>query len=619
MPSILYVTADADRLQATSALFASDFPEIILMLSPPTTDGRDIAEAIAEHEAEVVIARGALYTRIKSWTPHIAVIEAPATALDTFHALKEAKRTGGKIGAVASESVMTGVRDLAEFMGLDLRAYPLDTGDAPQDLVRRAVAEGAEVIIGGFMAKNAADHLGVPCIVIVSRAEGLLQAAREARGIVQAVRQEKRRTVLLHALIDHTSDGIVACDASGAILVCNPAAERLLNVKDAVGHSADELLPGLGLTETIRTSEENLGCLLRVHKTDLVCNKIPVRVKGRAEAAVATVQDVYRIQQVEAKVRRSIYATGHKAVTTFDSLWWKSRAMKEAVAKAKEFALTDSSVLLLGETGTGKELFAQSIHNFSSRKKGPFVAINCAALPGNLLESELFGYEGGAFTGANPKGKPGMFELAHGGTLLLDEVGEMDALIQGKLLRVLEERKIIRLGSDRLLPVDVRLITATNRNLRELIQKNVFRADLYYRLNVLRLKIPPLRERTEDIPLLAKNFLSLFTPKSKSPPRLSPDAEISLQHHPWLGNVREIRNLMERMAALHKCDVISGDAIAAYLAEEKSELCFSGHNPETAEIYRALAECNGNQTKAAEVLGISRITLWRKLKQGRQV
>ena len=618
MPSILYVTTDAERLHATRDLFAAEFPEILLMLSHPDTDGRDIAAAAMEHEVEVIIARGVLYTRVKNIGLPITVINAPVTALDTLHTLKAAKEIGTKVGAVASESVMTGVRELGDLMGLDLHVYPLDCGASPQTLVNRAMADGAEVILGGFMAKTAADRAGIPCVLVASREEGMLQAAREARGIVQAVRQEKRRAVLLHALLDHTGDGIVACDASGVVLVCNPAAERLLGVTGAVGGNADELFPALALTETIRNNTETLGRILRVANTDLVCSKIPVQVSGKAEAAVATVQDVRRIQQMEAKVRRSIYETGHKAAMTFDRLLWRSPAMGEAVLKAKEFALTDSSVLFLGETGTGKELFAQSVHNFSSRKKGPFVAINCAALPGHLLESELFGYESGAFTGANPKGKPGMFELAHGGTLLLDEVGEMDLIIQGKLLRVLEERKIMRLGGDRLLPVDVRLITATNRNLQDLIRKNAFRADLYYRLNVLRLKIPPLRERADDIPLLAGYFLALFTPKGKTPPRLDPEAETALQRHYWPGNVRELRNLMERIAALHKDGVINGAAVAAYLAEEKSELVRTQSDSELAEIYRVLAECNGNQTKAANALGMSRITLWRKLKRGDQ-
>ncbi len=613
--SILFVSADGGRISYARTVFAAEYPDIILMHTPPESDGSDIADAVRRHGVEVVIGRGAIHARVKRLNLPVTALEAPVTALDTLHALRVAKIHGLRVAAVASRSVITGVHELAEILDLDLRVYLLDGGRDPRALVKKAIEEGADSIIGGYMATSIAEELGHPNALIANHEEGLLQAAKEATEVVRAVREEKQRNGLVSTLLDHTNDGMVAIDATGKVIVCNPVAERIAGVSNAAGRPVDESFPELGLMRTLGTGKEDLGGVFRINGIDVVCDRVPVMVAGNVAAAVATFQDVRRLQQLEARVRRRIYDSGHAAAGTFETMRGNSPALTRAMAQAKEFALTESSVLLLGETGTGKEIFAQSIHNYSSRKKGPFVAINCAALPGQLLESELFGYEGGAFTGANPKGKPGMFELAHGGTLLLDEVGEMDIHIQGKLLRVLEERKIMRLGSDKVLPINVRLITATNSNLRELIRQNAFRADLYYRLNVLRLQVPPLRERREDIPLLAAYFLKLFSAKGKKAPRLTADATATMQEYHWPGNVRELRNIMERVAALHKQEAVDAKTIMAFLAEEHAELTPPEFDEDLARIYGALAECGGNHTKAAKLLGMSRITLWRRLRR----
>ncbi|SBW09615.1 Sigma54 specific transcriptional regulator, Fis family [uncultured delta proteobacterium] len=615
MPSILFVSSDHGRVAYARTIFAEEYPDILPMHTPPDSDGSDITAAVMEHGIEVVIGRGAIHSRVKRLDLPVTALEAPVTALDTLHALRIAKIHGSRVAAVASRSVITGVHELSELLGIDLRVYLMDGGRDPRPLVEKAIEDGADAIIGGYMATSIAEEMGHPNALVSNHEEGLRQAAREATEIVTAVREEKRRSGLIRTLIDHTSDGIVAVDAAGKIIVFNPVAASITGVANALGTLADKTLPVLKLMKTLESGKEDLGGIFRINGIDVICQRVPVTVDGKVVAAVATFQDVRRLQQMEARVRRRIYDSGHAATATFDTLLGKSPAQMRTAAQAKEFALTDSTVLLLGETGTGKELLAQSIHNYSSRKKGPFVAINCAALPGQLLESELFGYEGGAFTGANPKGKPGMFELAHGGTLLLDEVGEMDIHIQGKLLRVLEERKIMRLGSDKLLPINVRLITATNSNLRELIRKSAFRADLYYRLNVLRLQAPPLRERREDIPLLAAHFLDIFSAEGKSPPKLAPDAESALQEYHWPGNVRELRNLMERVAALHKRGTIDASTVMGLLADEHAELTPPEYDEDLAKIYAALAECGGNHTRAAKLLGMSRITLWRRLKQ----
>lgn len=285
--------------------------------------------------------------------------------------------------------------------------------------------------------------------------------------------------------------------------------------------------------------------------------------------------------------------------------------------------------MLLGESGTGKELFAQSIHNCSPRRNGPFVAINCAALPENLLESELFGYVQGAFTGTNKGGKIGLFEVAHGGTLFLDEVSEVSINVQSKLLRVLQEREIRRIGDDKVISVDVRIICATNCNLKKLVAEGRFRQDLMYRLDVLRVFLPPLRQRGLDVLLIFQNMLQSYSHNYTGfLPDLTPEAQSLLLSSPFYGNVRELRNIVERVSVLHPTSApITAEELASALSPEDVDIDFTPHQPqglptaaysndsEYQRILQALHRCGGNQSKAARELGIDRSTLWRKLKK----
>jgi transcriptional regulator with PAS, ATPase and Fis domain len=263
----------------------------------------------------------------------------------------------------------------------------------------------------------------------------------------------------------------------------------------------------------------------------------------------------------------------------------------------------------------GKEVFAQSIHNAGRRSQGPFMAINCAALPAQLLESELFGYVGGAFTGANKEGKPGLFEVAHTGTIFLDEIGEMDYVNQGRLLRVLQERAIMRLGSDRIIPVDVRVIAATNKNLITLIARKKFREDLYYRLNVLKLQLLPLRQRRKDIIHYANLMLDQIGVGMGKKVRLSAGAARVLEQYSWPGNIRELRNVLERAMAIGRRNVISTSSMEQLLAYDDVSVGDTVQPSEVESIKRALAESDGKIAAAADRLQITRVTLWRKMKK----
>jgi DNA-binding NtrC family response regulator len=298
----------------------------------------------------------------------------------------------------------------------------------------------------------------------------------------------------------------------------------------------------------------------------------------------------------------------------------KSRRFLEVLRLADTVAPTDSTVLVTGESGTGKEVLARYLHDRSERAEGPFVSINCGALPENLLESELFGHVKGSFTGA-VRDKQGLFVAAKGGTFFLDEVGEMSPAIQVKLLRALQEREVIPVGATETVPVDVRIIAATNRDLEEEIRRGGFRSDLYYRLNVITVHLPPLRERADDIPLLAEHFVQrLAKSRGRTPPRLAPEALEALQSYEWPGNVRELENALERAAVLSG-EEIGAEALPSRLTEEVARPLVSDRLPpnptleiiERAYIHWVLQAEGGNKSRAAEVLGIDPSTLYRKL------
>lgn len=310
--------------------------------------------------------------------------------------------------------------------------------------------------------------------------------------------------------------------------------------------------------------------------------------------------------------------SGNRANYTFSSIYAQDPQMKKVVQLAQKYAHYDGAVLIEGESGTGKELFAQAIHNESSRAKGPFVAVNCASLPRDLIESELFGYEKGVFTGALREGNPGKFELANHGTLFLDEIGEMPLEFQAKLLRAVESLRIRRLGGTQERKLDLRVIAATNRNLRHEAEQGRFRQDLYYRLNVLKLDIPPLRERPLDIGFCAKAFLERFNQKyPEQRKEMSPDYLDALQQYDWPGNVRELQNSMERTFYACNTDVLTADdfrfVITGMTVSDKKENC--GQKNKREEILAVLRSAEGRAEVAAQKLGISRATFYRMCKR----
>lgn len=352
----------------------------------------------------------------------------------------------------------------------------------------------------------------------------------------------------LDILLQILDDGIIGIDAKGIIRTYTEMAENIIGYKknQVMNKHGLEIMPDIPFKLALENLEAVKEKLIKINGYDIVASVHPIIHSGKLYGAVAIVRKFSDIEKNQHKLRQQLIGKGHIAKYSFQDIIGESEAIKKCKNIAKRMAKSDSSVMITGETGTGKEMFAQAIHNSSQRKDYQFVAVNCGALPESLLESELFGYEEGAFTGARKGGKPGLFELAHNGTLFLDEIGEMPINLQMRLLRVIQEREVMRIGGDRLIKVNIRIIAATNRNLKEMVRKGEFREDLYYRLNVLPLKIPPLRDRKEDILFLINEMKNEF----KSNFHFTEASKEMLINHNWRGNIRELKNYVEYLANL---------------------------------------------------------------------
>lgn len=599
-------------------------------------DGVKIALEAEQEGYQVLVSRGVTSYLIRNSGVSLPVVDVLIGGYDILKAYFQAKKFGGKLGIVDVEEIIQGLPSFEEIIGEKLEKYTIR--NQQEDIVKGVAAlkvAGVKVVIGKIAMANEARRFGMESIVISSGKEAVLRAFSEAQRVLEVRKLEKQKAEQIKAILDFTYDGIVALDAQGKITVFNHAAEKLSGwpADQALGRLVTEVIPKAHCQRLIETGKPELGEILEVGRVKVVANRVPIIVDHKVEGVVTTFEPIDRLQSLEHKVRRTLSDRGHIAKYNFTDILGESEAVREAIKLSREYAIVDSTVLIYGSTGSGKEMFAHSIHSASKRRGGPFVAINCAALPESLLESELFGYVEGAFTGARKGGKAGVFELAHGGTLFLDEVGEMSPMLQARLLRVLEEGEIMRLGDNSILPVDVHLVAATHRNLRELVKEGNFREDLYYRLNVLSLKVPPLRERGTDVLLIARKFLDEFSRKiGRRPGVLSEEAQKILLTYLWPGNIRELRNTMERLVMLAWGQEISGENVLRALGTDPKES--RTEEPQKPQIkslqdgrgiledqliQKTLHECGGNKSLAAERLGISRTTLWRKLQEAEKI
>lgn len=466
----------------------------------------------------------------------------------------------------------------------------------------------------------------------------------KAANLIITILREKKEELLeikrvksqLSAILDSVQEGIEVADIDGKVQYVNTAFSRITGIseKDRIGQNIFEASPDGALASVLKTGKLVFGHRTRVggSNAEVVANASPIIVDGTMEGGVVVFQHFTDLMNIMEELKKS--TTIIESLTdklgqvttskyTFDDILGNSEELKQCINLAKKSASSNTTVLLLGESGTGKELFAHAIHSSSMRRENPFIKVNCAAIPETLLESEFFGYAKGAFTGA-VKSKIGKFELAHGGTIFLDEIGDMNLILQGKLLRVLQEMEFERVGGNQTIKVDVRVIAATNRNLRELIRQGKFREDLFYRLNVVEITIPPLRVRKEDLPVLLDNLIVKLNRKlGKKVRGVSKEAEEMLYNFDWPGNVRELENVIERVMVTMDEEIITKKNLSQHINQfrispDRDIELIPIDQMEEILIRKAVAKYGNTvegKRRAAQALNISLATLYNRLKR----
>jgi PAS domain S-box-containing protein len=631
----------ARELVKVAELVASKFQEHIQIIEGSLDKGLDLAKKYESEGFDAIIARGGIQLLLESKKIAIPLVPIRVTTIDVFNAVKEAEKVDNNTVIIAFENMIRESNNFVKIYGKEIQIIQVNSEKELEEKMLDISRRGFKVVVGGGDVARYGPKYGVKTILIKTGEEAIASAIEEARRVAIATQEENKRGERFRTIVENSNDGIISVDRNGYISIFNNTAVKLLkaNGKDVIGKHIDNVLPQLELTDVLYSGIGETEAVKNIQDNKLMISKIPIKVNSEVVDAVVMLHDVNRIQQMEEKIRREILTTGHYAKYTFEDIIGVSKESEEVIRIGKEYAKANSTILIEGETGTGKEVMAQSIHNYSSKADGPFVAVNCAALPENLLESELFGYAPGAFTGAEKKGKRGLFELAHGGTIFLDEISEMNPLLQGRLLRVLQEKQVMRIGDSKVIPIDVRVIAATNRNLHNHVIERKFREDLFYRLNVLIIDLPPLRSKKEDIPCLINSFIQDYSYKlGRSPITLSKDALQYLCLYHWPGNIRELRNFVERLMVITKKTYVELNDIKDRLIKVnnpntgstvyyigthleigrnniKSERPKGIYSSEKDAILQALEENLGIINFAAKSLGISRTTLWRKMKK----
>lgn len=589
-------------------------------------NGLEIAMKAKERGAEVFVSRKGTADLIEK-IGDFQVVNIRTTMNDYLrhiHLLKEHK---GTLGIVEYIKYIPELQKLCKYIELDnVNLYAYSNSSDYEIAAKKAINDNNTLLLGGgnkvpIYAKEA----GIPHQIVENTQESIQFALEAAQQILALKKEEKRKRLeysitskRLEMIFNHTSDGMIFVNQDLYIQTINNAALMLIGRKEeeCKGASISEIL---GTGKKMKSSGANEE-ILHIGESIISVETIPIDYTTSKVGTLYILRSIKDIQQREISVRRQIYKKGNTAKYHFVDIIGKSYNLRTTKEIAMHYAATDMTVLICGETGTGKELFAQSIHNASSRAGNPFVAINCATLSRDLLESQLFGYAEGAFTGASKGGRPGLFEIAHGGTLFLDEIGEIPRSTQAQLLRAIQEKEVRRIGSEYAIPVDVRVITATNRNLEQDVKEGRFRSDLYYRINILKLKIPPLRERENDARYIAENRLLSEMSKSESSHLLHLLDTCGFWSYSWPGNVRELLSYIERVSILPANKTLDPKTLfpEIYTDQDKhiDDKNDEGSIPyEKKIILAALEESHYNRSKAAEILAISRSTFYQLMKK----
>ena len=613
-----------ELVQRAMLKFDCDFSAHIPVLEDTIAEARALLAA----GNEAVIYHGNSRHPVNTMDGPVAALER--THMDIIRALIEARELSPHVMLTSHAEEEHDVQLLQSLLDIKVHFVTYTSWADMKRGIEDGYARGLHVAVGGGMTRQYMEQCGGKCIIVAPTENNIQYAIRQALALARSKRIEAAMRNDLLTVLRHMDDGVVCIDRDSNVLFHNQAAERMLCIPKGRGEKdLHRYFDGLMLSNVIAGETVDPESIVAIKNKQVLVDAFPIFTHGVRKGAVALFRDVDSLQNISSKIGAALYQRGFVSRYSCDDILGCSPAIRRVVHKIRRYGPSDASVHIVGETGTGKELVAHALHQESHRSAKPFVAVNCAALPETLLESELFGYEEGAFTGAKRGGKAGLFELANGGTLFLDEITDVSPALQLRLLRVLEAKELMRVGGDRVLPVDVRVISASQRTFMDSVSRGSFRADLYYRLAVLHIAVPPLRERLEDLCTLVQG---VFTRHGKKNSCLSAQGMALLHGYSWPGNIRELLAIVESYCTLLDGDAPDDALFKELFLERSGGLWGAGPAMPPTQcgeaktefkqlvgarrrevVAEAIQQAGGNKRRAARELGISYNTLWRTL------
>lgn len=613
------IASDIELKESIIELFEDDVKDnriIIDILDPDNMDRQGLA--LEKKGVKAIVARSGGYKHTIG-TVNVPVVRLKITTIDILQSIKLAKKYSKDIVLVIWDGVYFDYEEWEDIINTKIILEKFHEKDEIKEKVEKYISEKENVVIvGSGIACSIARKYGIDNVFINASKESIYETITYAKELINTLYEEKYKSEIQKTVLDGVHDAVIAIDYNGKVILYNERAKELLK-KDScevIDNDLIDVFPELEfLIEVLKDKVDIYNKIKFLKDIIIAANVSIINVDGHIEGVLCSFQDITKLQKLEKKIRYELNKKGLYAKYRFEDMIACDSIMEDTIEKAKKIGESDCSVIIYGESGTGKEMIAQSMHNISQRRNSPFVAINCAAITESLLESELFGYEEGSFTGARKGGKPGLFELAHGGTILLDEINSVSLNLQAKLLRVLEEKEIMRIGSDYVIPLDVRIIAAANEELKRKVDEGSFRSDLFYRLSILEITIPPLRERKNDILPLFNYYIKELS-NYKGNQAINKEIEEKLTNYNWPGNVRELRNVAQRYMLLNEIDL------------DENEIKYNdlkGNNLDGAldlkeinkfieeKVIDMLLSKKMTKTEVANMLGISRTALWKKI------
>lgn len=583
-----------------------------------------VARECLKEGAEAVICHGGAQNSILRAIGG-SVITIGRTDIDIINTMKQASLLSKSIAYASWIDEAQNIATLEKILDIKLYHTISDNYDLMRANIQKFYDQGVRVLVGAGVSKKIMETCGGIGFAVIPNEYRITKALEQAAEYARQKRAVLSNAKNLFTMLDQLEEAAVCIDDKGALSFVTSKALDFLRLSGESWEQAQKFSHALQLPETLHDRTPRKNVVTEIGNEQFLVSTIPFTTDMGKGGAMALFRDASSVQQMNRKIGEAKYSKSFTCRYTASDILGSSAAISDLKGTIARFAPTDAAVLIHGETGTGKELVAHALHAHSARHSSPFVAVNCAAMPKNLMESELFGYEGGAFTGAQRGGKPGLFELAHKGTLFLDEIGEMSHEMQLRLLRVLEAKEVMRLGARRVLPVDVRILCASHQSLLDLMGGNTFRQDLYYRISTLKLTVPPLRSRTEDIDALVARVVKKY---NKTMRIFSGKIMARMKEYGWPGNIRELLAIVESYCLLLQ----SADADEGLFhrllsensapAQEKTALYRPGmllrdvvEAAKADAISHALRAHGGDKYLAAKSLGISYPTLWRCMQQ----